>query len=256
MKITVDFSRLEAALSSIGGTPAKLGKIRKSVTTTAPSFDFAPGAIGPAEIIFKPKDISKLRNTSGLLTFNGKQVTLHIFQPTLVDLETLLEFPAEGPKVHFTECETIRKMRADGKFDRYVTATRTDGLFTVQPKDLSGYKQSSEKIEVRLLPCKNCLTAINYNGWTDLNEKDRRRFLDGFSFQRLYETFRFIFRCLPLYTTDTFPDGNYPLTGKISIEARRAVGFVPVVVLVVRSTPSYRMCITKAATKATASHQT
>lgn len=206
MNITIDLSRLEAALRSIGGTPARLGKLRRSAKAKGPSFNFAPGAIGPTEIILEPKDLKRLRNTSGLLAVDGKQVTLHIFQPTFVDTETLLSSPLEGPRVHFTECKTIEKMRADGKFNRYVTATRKDGLFSMEPYgSLDG-----ERIEAPLLPCKNCLSSLNYAGWLTLDDSSKQHLLNNFSFKKLHEDFRFIFRCLPRYTADTFPDGNYP----------------------------------------------
>ena len=140
----------------------------------------------------------------------GEQVTLHIFQPTFVDEETLSNSPARGPKVHFTECKTIERMRGSGRFDKYVTATRKDGLFSVQPLVSRSHTQSTETMEARLLPCKNCLAALNYEGWLALGESRQRQVLNNFSFEELHENFRFIFRCLPLYTTGTFPSGNYP----------------------------------------------
>lgn len=227
MKLTINFSQLEAALKSIGGTQADLGDIRKSGKNRVPSFDFAPGAIGPNEIVFKTTDIGRLRNTSGLLAMDGKQVTLHIFQPTFVDIETLLDLPASGPRVHFTERKTIREMRADGKFNKYVTATRTDGLFSVKPRISLTGKQSKEPIEAILLPCKNCLAALNYDGWELLSDKTRQKTVERFSFARLHENFRFIFRCLPLYTTATFPDGNYPPDwARISLRVRQSANWI------------------------------
>ena len=227
MKLSIDFSRLEAALKSIGGTPADLGDIRTSTRNKVPSFEFAPGAVGPTEIIFEATDIGRLHNTSGLLAMDGKQVTLHIFQPTFVDIETLLDLPASGPKVHFTECKTIKEMRAYGKFNKYVTATRTDGLFSVKPRISLNGKQSNDPIEAILLPCKNCLATLNYDGWEVLSDENRQKTVERFSFARLHENFRFIFRCLPLYTTATFPDGNYPPNwARISLSVRQSANWI------------------------------
>ena len=189
MKISFDKSALHDAMKSIGAVAANLGKIRRTRKSEG-AFNFGPNAINSTEFVFKGKDVDLLQSQSGLLAVRGEQVTLHIFQPTFVDEETLSNFPASGPKVHFTECKTIERMRRSGKFDKYVKATRKDGLFSVQPLVSRSRTQSTETMEAKLLPCQNCLAALNYEGWLALGESRQQQVLNNFSFQELHENFR------------------------------------------------------------------
>lgn len=224
MQIKVDFSGLELALATIGGVKADIGQLRNTRQI-----------INPIELKIKEQGsiilsgaelIEHLSTTAGLLSIGETQITLHIFDP-FEDEESLSEIPARKTRFHVTECKTIEDMRDKGRGNRYVSSARNDGLFEVRPYD-SITKVRGEKIEAYLQPCHNCLMSLNYDKYSELSTKSARtELLSNFKLEKFFEDFKSIFRCLPLYTSETFPEGDYPSNwARISWEAREKVGWI------------------------------
>jgi HNH endonuclease len=72
------------------------------------------------------------------------------------------------PRFHICNCATIQKARESGRSARYVIATREDGIFIVN-KTNSGIVQKG--IEAKLDICKNCLSDLNWSGYTSGGNK-------------------------------------------------------------------------------------
>lgn len=224
MKIRFDNSALDNAMKSIGAVPAKLGKIRRTRSLSDP---FASRLDGIGTIQLSPEEVREhVKDTAGLLVFQAKQVTLHIYHPyhDKADLELI---PAPGPKFHLTECVAIKRMMHAGKYDRYIASNEKTGLFPVTHFDKEKRKHLEEML-ASLAPCKYCMSQLNYEGWQETrNSYERQNILQNFDLEQFYEDFRFIFRCLPLYTSKNFPDGNYPLDwARISLDLRRQSGWI------------------------------
>jgi hypothetical protein len=224
MHIKADFSGLEVALQTIGGTKASIGGIRNARAITNP-IELQIQQQG--SVVLSGAELAQhLSNAAGLLSIGETQITLHIYDP-FENEESLSEAPARQTRFHFTECKTIENMRDKGRGNRYVSSARHDGLFEVRPYD-SITKVRGEKMEAYLQPCHFCMTALNYENYSEMKAKaDRAEALSEFDLQKFFEDFKSIFRCLPIYTSDTFPQGDYPVNwARVSWETRSKAGWV------------------------------
>ena len=206
MAINVDLSGLEKALKSIGGKKAEIGSIRRRTKIAGPieSKIIEDGSV----VLIGDELIKHLDASTGLLAIGNTQITLHIYDP-FSDKEVLSEQPATQPKFHLTECKTIENMRDKGRFDRYVSSNRRDGLFQVRPYEFDKKIRGAE-MEANLTPCKNCLMSLNYNGYAQQDIYSmKEKIFSNFSLKNFFKDFESVFRCLPLYTVETFPEGNY-----------------------------------------------
>ena len=88
------------------------------------------------------------------------------------------------PRFHFSDCTTLRQMRENLRFGRFVIATREDGQFQLH------YVDSGRRTDKRLDVCQNCLDRLNYKGFQLGLRADIRRaavqvFLDRGFFYRV-----------------------------------------------------------------------
>ena len=142
-------------------------------------------------------NLDEVQSHDGLLTYKGEQIVLYI-KDTRQDKETILNDPEEAKRFHLVECQTIRDMRWQGRFGRYVATTRQDGFFLVEAAD------SAKEFEARLLVCKNCLDQLDWykNPRSTMLWKD-------FSLQDFFAEFTTFFSSRPRYTDQTAPPGGY-----------------------------------------------
>lgn len=88
------------------------------------------------------------------------------------------------PKFHLAVCNTLTKMMEEGRYQkRYVVATRDDGMFRI-------HKIKNETIiasEERLNVCKNCLSELNYKGFSRLDASKRDARVQQFSLKDFFE---------------------------------------------------------------------
>jgi hypothetical protein len=223
MRLTVDFSGLEKALESIGGQKAEIGPLRDRRVIKSP---IELKLIEQGSIVISGAElVEQLTFPSGLLAIGNTQITLHIEKYKLEE-EWLRQVPARwGAKYHFTDCKTIERMKAEGKFERYVTSNKKDGLFAVKPYDKAS-SQYLKAIESAILPCQNCLELLNYNGFAGLPRAARLEAVEKFSVATFFKENKSIFRCLPLYAQDPLSGGNYTNDwDKISREVRVAANW-------------------------------
>lgn len=110
-------------------------------------------------------DISEVEFANdGTLLFQGRRVILHIRDVTPYNGE--IKFP----KFHLSNCKTLQNMWKRKRSERYVVATRHDGLFRLKVS-LDG--QTWEDQESPLDVCKFCLTELNWKKYSTSNEKVR-----------------------------------------------------------------------------------
>ena len=78
------------------------------------------GILESTELVITPRDIEYA--SDGTLEYNGQKLIVYIrdqeeyFQPY---------------RFHVADCSTLENMREEGKYDKYVIPTRTDGKFHV-----------------------------------------------------------------------------------------------------------------------------
>ena len=218
MKINIDFGRLEAARASIGASKPNIGQI-----SSKRSFDRSPIEITLLEqgsLILSGEELDEvLHFPAGIAAIGNTQVTLHIFQP-FASLEALQQSPSPQPRYHVADCITLENMRQKGRFNRYVSTAKADGYFRIEPWEFET-KTRGEEMLSKLAPCQNCLKALNYDDFESKRKNDRKVIVNDFDIQKFFENYEPVFRCLPLYNADTFPEGNYTSDwAKISEDTR------------------------------------
>lgn len=158
----------------------------------------------------------------GLLIYKGEQVLLYI-KDTRSTKWTLENEPEKSRRFHVAECDTLSKMRGEGRFERYVVTNRHDGRFKVDWLDPES-RQSGE-VEAELKVCKNCLGTISwrsFEGLGSVRDKVWREF-DLTDFLLEYATF---FRQLPSRRDNTAgPSGYVANWSEISQKCRTAANW-------------------------------
>ena len=120
---------------------------RINVTLVTTGIEIPPDEIEPAP--------------DGTLEYKGRKVVVYIRdqnRPRSSDPEKLNKF-------HVSDCSTLQQMWRQGRYERYVVATRSDGLFIVNFLGAYGHGSQEDNVECRLYVCKNCLTRLNYRGY-------------------------------------------------------------------------------------------
>lgn len=205
MKLDINLSGLEQSLRSIGGKKATLSQLRQTTTMSNP---LEIELLQNDEVLINsPEDLENIKHPAGLIAFGNTQVSLHIAHPN-EDEESLSLKPAGKTRYHIAECRTLHAMREGGRFDRYVAGKRLDGLFTVTSYDRET-RIRGEKMDAELAPCYNCLMSLDYDDFTTASHGKRREIIKNFKLDKFFEENKSIFRCLPLFTSETMPAGDY-----------------------------------------------
>ena len=206
MKLSVDLSAIERVRESIGAPPANVKLIKEALK---PRTRVERELVDGGSVVITDTETSEIKGKAGLLAIGDTQITLHIYLPHVSE-ESLETSPAPDPKFHFSDnCSTLHKMMKSGRYNRYVASHGSDGEFRVKAKDFDTGKWGDDELIADLQPCKNCLTALNYRGYADLKGSERIGVFERFSLDQFFSECESIFRCMPLYTPDTFPGPNY-----------------------------------------------
>ena len=109
------------------------------------------------------------------------------------------------PRFHFSNCTTLRQMRENFRFGRFVIASRDDGLFQLH------YIDSDHKADKRLDVCQNCLDHLNFDGFRLGMRPDlRRAAVQGFSVVDFFARYpRTLHHSIPTYTDQSAPTNDY-----------------------------------------------
>ena len=138
----------------------------------------------------------------GTLEYKGRKVVVYIrdqnvhFQPY---------------KFHVANCKTLSQMKAQNQYDRYVVATRSDGMFAVNSYDNS-YDEGrlfEEGTEHRLAVCINCLRALNYKDYDNCSHADQREIIKAFELQEFFLEYPSQITPTPIHTETTAPLNEY-----------------------------------------------
>lgn len=225
MKIDVRFPELEAQRKRLG---AKLSDWKIGSTLLNPREELLIELGSGIEINLDEVEVGP----GGLLAYQGKQITLYI-KDTGSSHWILKYEPENSRRFHITDCQTLRKMRRQGRFERYVVANRTDGLFLVDWLDPDTQKKGST--EAALKVCKNCLNSLNWQGYTnpqdrmrlsDGTRQDRKSIWDGFSISEFFMEYSTFFHILPSRRDITAVLNEYVKNWpKISRQKRRAAAW-------------------------------
>jgi hypothetical protein len=140
-----------------------------------------------------PDEVEVLGDST--LSYRGRRVILYIREshmPPRADTpfrasETLEKEPCRGeeenlPRFHVAHCRTLEIMRISGRRQRYVVATRDDGIFDLL---LVG-----RPIRSRLRVCKNCLEKLDWKGFcAKRSPEERNREAQDFRIDAFFRSF-------------------------------------------------------------------
>jgi hypothetical protein len=120
-------------------------------------------------------------------------------------IDETIQDGSKGNKFHVSDCATIKSYRESGKkrFDRYVITTNLSGEFPVAgTNQLTGqYKEGNAKLCI----CKNCLSHLNYKGYSE----NRNSVFSGFNLEEFFSTYSSFFSYLPNRTSSSLVKETY-----------------------------------------------
>ena len=145
----------------------------------------------------------------GIFTYKGRAVLVYI--------------PERDKKFHVTDCETIRHMKAIGRWDKYIASERTDGVFKVR-------SESGVMCSANLAVCMNCLKQIKWNGKDGFRRGDSlsQRYVAQFSIKKFFNKYGSgKISQMPKYSALTMPINQYVDNwDSISQQFREKKGYV------------------------------
>lgn len=138
----------------------------------------------------------------GTLAYKNSRVILYIRDVTVYSGRE-----AE-PRFHVSNCATLQKMREDGRFNRYVVSTRTDGQFALNLIDQGQVTQGMHDLSV----CQNCLSKLSFDGFSSaMNRAIKRNRVKAFRLETFFEQYpRSLHLDEPKYNSDNAPLDVYP----------------------------------------------
>ena len=146
-------------------------------------------------IAIQLKDLEDSAAFGGLLGYRGAQVLLYIREKG-DQIEEIRDKPFIGPKYHVANCQTLRRMRAENRFGRYVVTNDVTGEFLL----IDSEAHRTREVRARLNVCKNCLDFLNYQDYrTDTTR--RTAIFERFSLPTLFATYSTLFEFLPTGVT-------------------------------------------------------
>jgi len=135
----------------------------------------------------------------GTLSYKDRRVLLYI--------RDVAQYGGEysDPRFHFANCSTVRQMRANLRFGRYVIASRDDGMFHLH------YVTSGRRTDKRLDVCQNCLTGLSYKGFQHGMAVDAKRdAVVNFSIAEFFMAYpKILHHTIPAHTDRTSPTNDY-----------------------------------------------
>lgn len=136
------------------------------------------------------EQLDKELKTNGLLVnfdeivFNEEGISTYRGRIVLFYMQTQQAYYGSGYKFHFTRCQTISQAFNENRHKKYVITTRTDGVFDV----FINHGSYVEEKQIRLEPCKNCLSKVNYKGYRFADYTEKRNIYNQFELDELLES--------------------------------------------------------------------
>jgi hypothetical protein len=100
----------------------------------------------------------------------------------------VLMYTRDAPdRFHFSNCPTVRDMRANSSPGRHAVCAREDGSFKVD----AAIGNQVQSVLRRLPVCENCLLELAFDSYSDgMEPTDRVRTVAAFSIARFFEKYR------------------------------------------------------------------
>ncbi len=165
------------------------------------------------------KELTILKNENDTFGYKGNRVLLYIRDVHLYRDEE------REPRYHLCNCATLVNMTQNGRFERYVISTKSNGHFLINLIRDNRVMSSEHR---RLRVCQNCLDKLSLNGFSRrMRQSKKERIVAEFTpdeFFRIYP--RSLHAVKPKHDSDTAPLNDYPTDfPAISESLRRENGY-------------------------------
>ncbi len=213
MSIRVDWSALWKCVEQMGATPVDFSLDIEQQELERIDLQLRKG---------KEIDLEDLDFSSGVLSYQGRQVLLYIPNQKS-DIEKVLIDGSKGRKFHVTDCKTLVDMRTKGKYESYYATNDLSGEFDVHGIDSFGRKRTGR---VRLDVCMNCLDKLGYKGFDQKQPYSKKKqIVREFSIEEFFSIYSSLFAYLPQGIVQRNSAGYTNDWPHISAEYRRKVGY-------------------------------
>ncbi|WP_349616552.1 HNH endonuclease [Azotobacter salinestris] len=211
MRIKVDFSELKHLAQQISTASADF-------TLKSSDSEFRPIDKELDEGL--EVDIDAVEIEGGLLSYHGRQVLLYI-KDHGNNFDAAVADPQKGRRFHVAHCSTLEDMRQKNRFQRFVATNRVTGLFEIE--GTSGWG-GSQKADVALKVCMNCLSKLNYMGSSDYQKK--RKVFQEFSLQKFFSDYSSCFLYMPKSWAESTNIGYTSDWEETSKATRKKAGYI------------------------------
>ena len=168
----VDYKDLDTVLSMMGAKQdARPLQMDPATTREKIKFELKSG------VRVEAANFDTISTVAGMFSHNGEHAFLYIDEPYHTE-DILLQKPAEAAqRFHLVKhCPSLLAMHNAGKSERYVLIQNSDGAFPCKPLDaFTGQTRVDTVINAHLMPCKNCLAELAYQGYARPNARYRQK---------------------------------------------------------------------------------
>ena len=156
----------------------KFYKNKKSESTDNSPSEVSPENFHPVEIRIRPDSTSWFWTDDGIF-YNGRRVILYIKK----QFQSILEKDDKEYKFHIVGCSTLKNIENPRRYKKYFATEKTDGIFEV--KQIIDNK--TEKKEITLHVCKNCLNTLNWKGYKKASPEHQNEIYENFSIEEFFQ---------------------------------------------------------------------
>jgi len=149
-------------------------------------------------------DIDKVETLNGLLSYEGRQILLYIQDHGRKAPETLTD-GSKGNKYHVGDCETLVKMKAKNRFQRYVATNDLTIDFYISGFEWDTRREVSGDAQLNV--CKNCLDKLKYQGFEKGGHMNH--IVEVFNIEEFFSTYSSFFKHMPSQFAGKNAKDNY-----------------------------------------------
>lgn len=92
-------------------------------------------------------------------------------------------------KFHIAWCTTLESMYEGKRYNRYVAVQKEEPEFLVDLINKET-KEITKNVTKRMSVCKNCLKALNYQGYAQANTTKKKEIYENFSLKEFLDTYK------------------------------------------------------------------
>lgn len=137
-------------------------------------------------------------DSNGRFSLFGKRVLVYIRDQKM---------HSASYRYHVVNCGQLKSFQNAGLYDKYVASIRTDGLFLVNKKGVSGELIRVEEEELKI--CQRCLSQLYGDRFSRLTKREKERIRDNFDLQGFLAEDEKTNVVKPRYSSGTAPLNDY-----------------------------------------------